>query len=383
MFISNSGFRNLLCSLCLTVLAFLPKSFAADIVNLGILTGDDTSLARGVSANGVVTGISTGDGASEAIRWSGGVMTGLGLLPIGGGTYSEGYGISADGTRIAGTADALGGTVTRAFLWNGSYQAIAPLSGGTYTFGYGISADGVFVVGESDGGSTHPSGQAFRWSSGGSIEGLGVVSGESSSTAYGASVDGSVVVGVSGSYGFRWESGVMNSLGLLSGGTYSSAFGTSADGSVVVGFADDSSSNMRAFRWESSVMSDLGALPGESDSVARAVSPDGYVTVGYSGSDAFVWRSGFGMEKLQDVLVSAGATGIGAWTELAEAYSITGNAIDGYSIAGYGFVDGDQRAFLVTGLFAVPEPSSSVMAILATLSIVGLTRYSGRSRLGC
>lgn len=361
---------------CLISLGFMipissPASFAVDILDLGTLSGSNASLARGVSANGVVTGSSSGGPATEAFRWSGGVMSGLGLLTN--GTYSEGYAISADGARIAGTADAVNGTLTRAFLWNNGYQAISPLSGGTYTYGYGISANGTFVVGESD--STGGVAQAFRWSSGGGIQGLGLIAGQSSSTAYGASADGSVVVGVSGTYGFRWQSGVMNSLGLLANGTYSAAFGSSDDGSVVVGYADDANGNSRAFRWSSGVMSELGTLQGESESVARAISPDGYVVVGYSGNDAFVWRSGFGMEKLQTVLAAGSATGIGNWSSLGQAYAISGNATDGYSIAGYGYVGSDQRAFLATGLFAVPEPSNKFLTILGVAAFALFARH--------
>lgn len=373
MQIDLSYVRPMLTSLGLLLAVCQNSSIGADIVDLEILSGTDSSLARGVSENGIVTGSSSGATVSEAFRWSGGQMSGLGLLQS--GSYSDGYGISADGTRIAGTADTNDTTLIRAFLWNGSYQVIEPLNGGTYTSGYGISADGTFVVGESDSTTTSGLGQAFRWSAENGIQGLGVLDGQNSSTALGASANGAVVVGVSGSFGFRWESEVMSSLGTLTDGTFSAASGTSSDGAVVVGYADDADGNTRAFRWEAGGMSDLGVLQGANDSSALAVSPDGYLTVGVSGSDAFLWRSGQGMEKLQDVLANAGVIGIGTWSSLAAAYAISGNANDGYSIAGYGMIGSDQRAFLVTGLFAVPEPSGYAMAFLTASLCFLLSRH--------
>jgi uncharacterized membrane protein len=80
-------------------------------------------------------------------------------------------------------------------------------------------------------------------------------------------------------------------------------------------------------------------MPGAVVNPSRAVSFDGAVVVGISGTDtsesAFVWDAAHGMRKLADVLTLAGVTAHQAW-DLAEAWSVSGDASHGYTIVGGG-----------------------------------------------
>ena len=123
-----------------------------------------------------------------------------------------------------------------------SFQGLGDLPGGSfYSRAYGVSADGSAVAGSSRKGPDDEK-EAFRWTLATGMVGLGDLPGNSfASEASGISADGSVVVGksrsASGVEAFRWTSGGgMVGLGDLEGGRFfSAAIGASADGSVVVG----------------------------------------------------------------------------------------------------------------------------------------------------
>jgi len=142
----------------------------------------------------------------------------------------------------------------------------------------------------------------------------------------------------------------MVGLGDLPGGNLNSpAQGVSADGNVVVGVSD-SASGREAFRWTSGTgMVGLGDLPGgDFESRATAVSADGSVVVGDSqtgtGEDeAFIWTQAKGMQRLVDVLVVNGATGLSGWGRL----SARGISANGHWVVGGGInPSGDGEAFL-------------------------------------
>jgi probable HAF family extracellular repeat protein len=164
-------------------------------------------------------------------------------------------------------------------------------------------------------------------------------------------------------------------LGDLAGGSFQSqAIGVSADGSVVVGFGN-SDSGQEAFRWTSGGgMVGLGDLPGGSfGSIAYGVSADGSVVVGFgnsaSGQEAFLWTSGGGMERLFDVLVANGATGLTGWT-LRQALGVSD---DGQWIVGYGTNPlGNTEAFLAR-LTPVPLPAT-VWLLGGALGLLGAAR---------
>jgi probable HAF family extracellular repeat protein len=238
------------------------------------------------------------------------------------------------------------------------------LPGGGYSIAYGASDDGTVVVGWSS-----PGVHAVRWKAGGILD-LGLLPGGGYSQAWGVSGDGLTVVGQGSSFAgdraFRWRDGRMDDLGTLPGGVRSFAYGVSGDGSVIVGHDEPGScaDGARAFRWtEMGGMRDLGKFPHAVAATALGVSDDGRVVVGYgvlpkvrryrtgcieeSGPQrAFVWTSSLGMVDLNKYLRLLGANLTG-WT-LRQA---TGASADGTVIVGGGDFQGQERAWIVTGLW--------------------------------
>ncbi|MCP9450143.1 MAG: VPLPA-CTERM sorting domain-containing protein, partial [Nitrospira sp.] len=100
------------------VLAGSLSAQAAEFIPLGVLPGDSSSWADGVSADGsVVVGVSSFSTGWQAFRWTqGGGMTGLGVLP--GGSESWAFGVSADGSVVVGRSDS--NTGDQAFIWDQS-----------------------------------------------------------------------------------------------------------------------------------------------------------------------------------------------------------------------------------------------------------------------
>jgi probable HAF family extracellular repeat protein len=191
--------------------------------------------------------------------------------------------------------------------WSQSLTWLGTL-GGSSSEAWSVSADGSVVVG----GAWNAAGRwrAFRWTASGGMRNLGTLGGDES-VAYGVSADGSVVVGwaynaAGQRRAFRWTAaGGMQDLGTL-GGDASWALGVSADGSVVVGWAYNAAEQRRAFRWTASGgMENLNTTyanlltPGSYLERATAISPDGRYIVGrgYNAAtgrhEAFLLDTGF------------------------------------------------------------------------------------------
>jgi len=332
---TQNRFNALLSACVLSLIA--TAGWSQSITWLGTLGGHE-SYAYGVSDNGVVVGWSrNADGQLRAFRWTAsGGMQDLGTLP--GGTWSEAYGVSADGAVVVGVARIAAGQY-RAFRWtaSGGMRDLDTL-GGCCSTAYAVSADGSVVVGAS--------GRAFRWENG-VMQDLGTL-GSNQSRAYGVSADGSVVVGVAFNAAvreraFRWTaSGGMLDLGTL-GGDRSYAYGVSADGAVVVGRATNAAGQWRAFRWQNGVMQDLGTLGGDW-SYAYGVSADGAVVVGEARNAAgrwraFRWTASGGMEDLNTTYASQ-------LTDGSVLYQARAISPDGRYIVGWG-LNGRIEAFLL------------------------------------
>jgi len=346
------------------LVATLPRTAQAMFEPLPDLPGGSTvSYAAGCSADGsIAVGYGYPSG-SRAMLWDAS-GTGYNLGVVSGEYSSEAEAVSADGTTVVGQS----GSDT-AFRWTaaGGMVGIGDLPGGySWSIAYDVSATGGTAVGYSWSSNGK---EAFRWTAAGGMAGLSDLAGGGfESVANACSADGSVVVGEAtistGSTAFRWVDGDgMASIGDLPGGfTSSVAYGCSADGQFVVG-RSSSAAGSEAFLWSAGTdMIGLGDLPGgQYLSMALACSDDGSVVVGLGmtldGWRPFIWDAVSGMQSLQDVLVANGDDLTG-WT----LTNVTDVSADGRTFVGAGTNPlGQSEAFRAT---IVPEP--------ATLALVGL-----------
>lgn len=235
------------------------------------------SIATASSLNGdVIVGLSTNsNGHTEAFRWAGGTMVNLGFLssspmhPY--EPYSVASGVSGDGSVVVGASTNSFGE-SEAFRWEGgSMIGLGGLSNYVMSWASAVSEDGKIIVGRSIGPNGY---EAFRWSNG-SMTGLGFLSLSSpTSSATNISGDGNTIVGwsknASGlSEAFSWSNGAMTGLGFLTSivpNRFSIANAASHDGSRVVGVATGETGTDRAFIWTSKSgiqnLNSLAALAG-------------------------------------------------------------------------------------------------------------------------
>ena len=146
--------------------------FHADtgLIQLGVLPGDSSSVADGVSADGsVIVGSSSG-ADTQAFRWTQETgMIGLGTLP-GGSRNSRARGVSADGSVIVGQC--YGEAGFEAFIWDATngmrsvrqvlvsqFGLGANLRGWKLRAATAVSADGSVVVGY----GMNPDGNQEAW----------------------------------------------------------------------------------------------------------------------------------------------------------------------------------------------------------------------------
>lgn len=353
----------------LGVVGVVPAAGAGVIYDLGTVNGGGW-FAQALSDDGSTV---VGYGGDRAYKWTtAGGLQNLGVLS--GGTWSQAYGVNANGSSVVGSGNSTGG-FTRAFSHSGSMSdlgaAVFPPGGNSYA--RASSSTGTVVVGSFEvSGATH----AGRWTSTG-FQDLGVLQPQTatSSRANAVSPDGNWSVGQSGQLiggprAVRWSgSGSILNLGVLSGGTTSEAFAVSSNGMFVAGRSGSSSGN-RAFRWTNTGMQDLGVLPGDANSGATDITGDGQTIVGFSAWQfgpsfyhrAIMWKPGLGMVDLNTYLPSIGIPLTGWNLEDAVGISLNGTAI-----AGYGSRNGELRSFLVTG---IPSPGSGTLLILGVLSVV-------------
>lgn len=261
-----------------------------------------------VSADGrvVIGRVQSSTHGIQGFRWTAETgIQGLGWLPT--SELSIARAVSGDGSTIVGQCfvSSLG---YRAFRWTalGGMEDLGPFDA------YGVSADGSVIAGFSNAPEWPNPYIAWRWTESEGHTALGVPEGTDQSNARAVSADGSTIVGVApasnfGTRAFRWtaETGI-ESLGTLPlpGSPQSAAFAVSADGSVIVGssgWGDTDFLYGRAFRWtESGGMEDLMlrlqsegvALDGWNLGRATAVSADGNTIAGdgtYMGVSPRAW----------------------------------------------------------------------------------------------
>ncbi|HEG43965.1 MAG TPA: DUF3466 family protein, partial [Phycisphaerales bacterium] len=314
------------------------------ITDLGTL-GGTYSFAYGINDSGQVVGDSGGSGTgTHAFLYDDGVMTDLGTL---GGTTSSAFSINNSG-QIVGRSKTTGNSATHPILYNGGVMTDLGTLGGTHSNATDINDSGQVVGWSRITGDS--SDRAFLYD-GTSMDNLGILLGGGRSTAYGISDSGQVTGSIStdatsSGRAYLYDGTSMNALGTL-GGSFSTGVAINSSGQVVgaSNFNGGSIYNWHAFLYDGTTMIDLGTLGGN-DSYSRGINDSGQV-VGFSDTGtghntrvfhAFLYNEDEGMLDLNNLIPSDSG-----WV-LERAYDINFSG----QIVGYGEIDGERRAFLMT-----------------------------------
>lgn len=385
-------------------LLFAVPGLAGSFTPLGDYGGLTFTSAYAVSSDGaVVVGVGL---YNQAYRWT----AATGPQPLPGpdtGNYWVARAISGNGSLVVGNGRSEPSfSQTEIYVWDastGTTTSLGDLPGGTSRgLGTAVSANGSVIAGT---GSSASGTEAFRWTSATGLVGLGDLPGGSfNSQATGISDDGAVIIGVgtrenpdppqfvSRQEAFRWTEGSgLESLGDLEGGPiHSVAWDTNADGSVIVG-ESFAANGIRAFRWTATEgMVAIPGLAGYSSDRASAVSGNGSLIAGNSGRhiadtsqtefDAFIWTAELGAQRLLDVLVAQGATGLEGWRLTSvidispDGQWLVGDAID---------PTGNTQAFRAQ-LSPVPGPATGLLTLtgLASLGVFSKRRRAKDNTAG-
>jgi probable HAF family extracellular repeat protein len=319
------------------------------ITDLGTLPGGSFSYANSVNGFGQVVGtadiVTSAGHRVHGFLWTKpGGMQDLGTLP-----GSDEQEFSSWATGINDFGQVTGGswqdlTSNNVFLWTES-GGMENLFGTPSFNAFSASINDVGQI-ASTGGFFIP--QAALWTSATGWQDLGGYI----SYAFGINILGQVVGqfeldSLSPSHAFLWtkDSG-MQDLGTLAGGTESAANGINAFGQIV-GWSNsrNGSATSHAFLWtKDRGMQDLGTLQGGTESAANGINAFGQV-VGWSNSGhssatshAFLWTKRSGIRDLNN-LIRAGS----GWV----LYNAAGINVWG-RIVGYGTINGQEHAFLLT-----------------------------------
>jgi probable HAF family extracellular repeat protein len=296
------------------------------VTDLGSLPGVNNSGALGISASGIIVGISQngsidpllGVPENRAVLWTADDrIHDLGTLP--GGTESAAISVNSGGQVIGQSNNTVPdpfsgfGTQQRAFLLqNGSMQDIGTL-GGPDAFLLLINEQGqitgqsyINAIPNADNGPDQqfcppgvPTQDPFLWENGTMID-IGSLGGTCSYpfrlNDRGQVTGNSWLAGNQTVHPFFWDRGVLIDIGTF-GGSNGTAFDLSDSGEVV-GTADFPGDFIHhAFVWKNGVMTDVGVVPGDLCTNGRAINSRGQA-IGTSTNcmgviqHMFLWENG-------------------------------------------------------------------------------------------
>ncbi len=355
-----------------------------EITELGTLTGGKT-YAYDLNTSGQVVGVS----GNEAFCWENGTISGLGMLP-GGFFGSEARAINDSGVWV-GRSDV--GIADWHAVWsdpNGNIQDLNDLLPGGSPWelkeAWDINNSGIVVGYGIKGGSTRA--YAFHPSTG-VLTDHGFAPG--AAAGYARAVDESDrVVGDGGWGGHMFICGSVSDQDLSP--PWGQVYDVGGGNGTVVGMMDVGFGNFHAFKlipadvdfdnipdlWfadldedlQNDLLRDLGTLDGD-HSYSLGISPDGDIVVGwstYTGSSSYLDHHAFVCEWsdtfLTDVMYDLNTYLLdGAGWTLIEAWGINADG----QIAGWGTLDGNDRAFILT---PIPEPATAALLLIGAAAML-------------
>ena len=243
----------------------------------------DSGMAWAVSADGsVIAGFASLSSGAGAFRWTAATgMVSLHLSPD-----SDVYGMSADGSSMAGSMRPGGGTTARhAFRWTQSAGTEDLGEIGSSAWVASMSGDGTIIIGYSyDDGP-----RSFRWTRSTGVSWLPM-----KGIARDISGDGKTIVGedgeLGGSFIYTEDDGVSH---LDTGDLDARAFTVNDDGSVIGGYTQDVGwvwDRSRGFDFLPDLVRAQGADPDDFTGIPYGVSADGHVLAGGRNYDDPTFR---------------------------------------------------------------------------------------------
>lgn len=329
------------------------------VTDLGVLPGYTSSWAGDLNTSGQVVGCSdTSSGDNEpcggmfgttghASLWN--ASTGLqDLGTLGGGTYSVADGINDNG-QVVGWS--LSTNAEHAFFWtkNTGMIDLGTLTGGTLSQAFVINRNGV-ICGQSDSGTSNGVNDLVIWTPTHNIFDLGSLPGAVFNLPAFISdqnrINGTSIFVNLGNFtynAFIWtQSGGLKALPTLSGATLSQGAGGNSAGIIVGSSNSASNSNEVPIYWDNKFkIHRLPVLPETLGGVAVSINDHDQV-VGYSTgaiTHAVLWTENAGVQDLNQLIGNNNSQ----WTLL-----MAGAINNAGQIIGYGVINGENHAFLLT-----------------------------------
>lgn len=305
-----------------------------------------------------------------------------------GNSFSQAYGISANGNYAVGRSLDDYTAVSPAFSWSqskGSLMALGGLPDHTYGRGYDVSNGGT-VVGLISAGKTGTGSVPVVWQKGLATQ-LAMPDGETVGRAYGMNEMGKAVGSVGSGI---TERGVIYNLAdntvttitalTPQGSRMQTAYGIN-DAGLVVGVGVDTSSRNVTVIYDSAtgILTELDHLPHDAPfamSMAFGVSNNGYV-VGGSANKPFIWSAAGGLKEIP----LPPKTSHGDAKEVNDDGWVVGSSGGVYSVP---FLYADGVTYTVESLLVNGEgwnfattTSAAVAGIADNGSIVGTAKFNG------